>query len=583
VITATNIEMSSQPPWMNQSGDKELQAAVQEPQAFSESLKVASGASSEAETSTGADVKIGRRQKSIWDTTRPLVATPKSAVLVAVSVLPQVVPERALLTQPLVPTGFPAMSRSDSSLPQNPSAPAGDPSITASSASSSSNAGAGVDTDVRVQSSSGSVLNGPATVFGNLTDITDINAGPQNPLAASKAAATPASEPSNPAPQPASSPTVVDGATSVAAGYSMPRTLTGEAIAPSPILSEISGIPMFTNPGSHGKKTPDISANATDAPSSQAEPNQTVPFVTDPNGVTATLNPAVATVDQLASFVQSGGSAVLSNRAIVQVSSGKPVANMTIPAKVGSKDNSKDSPKDGVDLKQSEKDAPVATDVAGTPSGDQIQRGSSSQPQNSPSSPVPPNHSPEMDVHVQNTATILSTQIATSSVAIDSHPAKTTDIVAPVPVPVEQPLPSINTAKLVQDLGQSEMRVGIRSAEFGDISIRTSATPDLISAQISLDHSDLAKVLATHLPELQAKLGGGQSANVQIEMSAQHAGTSGGSSNSSAEDPQKSRQQPGGPASSRENSGADAQRYSPVIAPMLSTGNRSSARLDVRV
>jgi hypothetical protein len=561
---------------MNQGGDRESQAAVQAPQAFSDSLKVASGASSEAESPSGADVKIGRRQKPAEETTKPLVATPINGAIVAVSVLPQIVSERALWTQPPVSTGFAGTLGSDSSLPQNPSAPA-----TASSASSSSYAGTGVDTDARVLSSSWSALSAPARAFG---DPTDINAGPQVPLATPTAAATAASEPSNPAIPPASSPTVVGGATGVAAGYSMPRTPIGETIAASPLLSEISEIPTSINPGPHGQKTPDISANAKDAPFSQAAPSQTMPLVTDPNGVAASLNPAVATVDPLASLIPSGGSAVVSNPAIVQVSSGKPGASMTIPAKVGSKDNAKDGPKDGVDLKQPEKDTPVATDVAGTPSGDPVQRGSSSPPQDSPASPAAPNHSQVADVHAQNAPTILPTQSMTSSVAIDSHSAKTTDIVAPAPVPVEpQPLPAINTAKLIQGLGQSEMRVGLRSAEFGNISIRTLATPDLISAQISLDHDDLAKALAIHLPELQAKLGGGQPANVQIDLSGQNAGTSGGSSNSSAEDPKNSRQQPGGQASSSPNSGANTQRYSPTVAAMTLTGNAPSNRLDVRV
>ena len=67
----------------------------------------------------------------------------------------------------------------------------------------------------------------------------------------------------------------------------------------------------------------------------------------------------------------------------------------------------------------------------------------------------------------------------------------------------------MSTSRLIQTLGQTEMRVGLRSSEFGDISIRTSSTRDNVFAQISLDHADLAKSLATHIPEMQAKLGGG--------------------------------------------------------------------------
>ena len=112
-----------------------------------------------------------------------------------------------------------------------------------------------------------------------------------------------------------------------------------------------------------------------------------------------------------------------------------------------------------------------------------------------------------------------------------------------------QALPAINTAKLIQSMGQSEMRVGMRSNDFGNISISTSATRDLISAQISLDHGELARTLAAHLPEMQARLGGNQAMDVRIDMNGQRAeqsaGTSAGMSNGSADQSRGDRQQNG--------------------------------------
>jgi hypothetical protein len=64
----------------------------------------------------------------------------------------------------------------------------------------------------------------------------------------------------------------------------------------------------------------------------------------------------------------------------------------------------------------------------------------------------------------------------------------------------------------------------MRSTDFGNISISTSATRDAISAQISLDHNELARALATHIPEMQASLGGNQRMDVRIDMNGQAAG-----------------------------------------------------------
>lgn len=163
---------------------------------------------------------------------------------------------------------------------------------------------------------------------------------------------------------------------------------------------------------------------------------------------------------------------------------------------------------------------------------------------------------------------------------------------AMTPAVVPQVLPGVSMAKLVQGIGQTEMRVGMRSAEFGSISIRTSTTPDRVSAQISLDHGDLARALATHIPEMQAKLAGtGQTSHVQIDLNGRGAqGGSNGSSESSREahgananagdgrEPRQQREQ--GAASARGYS--VAQRFVPSAVSGATNESRGSVRLDVR-
>ena len=65
----------------------------------------------------------------------------------------------------------------------------------------------------------------------------------------------------------------------------------------------------------------------------------------------------------------------------------------------------------------------------------------------------------------------------------------------------------INTARLIQSMSETEMRVGMRSTEFGDISIRTLVSQQQMQAQISVDHSELSNAISAHIPSMQAKFG----------------------------------------------------------------------------
>lgn len=65
----------------------------------------------------------------------------------------------------------------------------------------------------------------------------------------------------------------------------------------------------------------------------------------------------------------------------------------------------------------------------------------------------------------------------------------------------------INTARLIQTMSETGIQVGMRSAEFGDVSIRTMVSQQQMMTQISVDHGDLGRAIAAHVPAIQAKLG----------------------------------------------------------------------------
>ena len=79
-------------------------------------------------------------------------------------------------------------------------------------------------------------------------------------------------------------------------------------------------------------------------------------------------------------------------------------------------------------------------------------------------------------------------------------------------------VPGASSAQLIQSAGQTEMRLGMHSAEFGNISISTSVSHQAISAQISLDHSELGRALAAHLPAIEEKLGNAYGLHARVEV-----------------------------------------------------------------
>jgi hypothetical protein len=101
------------------------------------------------------------------------------------------------------------------------------------------------------------------------------------------------------------------------------------------------------------------------------------------------------------------------------------------------------------------------------------------------------------------------------------------------------PVSGINTARVIQSMGETEMHVGLRSAEFGDISIRTAVSQQQMFAQISVDHSDLGSAIAAHIPAMQAKFGNEYGLHASVEVT--QSGTSfSGNGNQSAPQQQKS-------------------------------------------
>jgi hypothetical protein len=342
--------------------------------------------------------------------------------------------------------------------------------------------------------------------------------------------------------------------------------------APGPIAH--GGVNVSTK-GDVAQKANAVAANQANPPASS----------TSPDGLATLPNVPGTTADQLAALIQPAH--VLNMSPVVPE---KPSDGTVVDRKDGAGNSINEvtglKPDGQVDSAPAPSQ-PVSQDSS--PSGDQNQGSAFQQGQNAATAQLAvPNHTIAAVDHTQNPGTAVLSPSAPVLAGVSDHAAKTPQAAPPAAVVVPQMVPVINTAKLIQSMGQSEMRVGMRSSDFGNISISTSATRDLISAQISLDHGELARTLATHLPEMQAKFGGNQAMNVRIDMNGhqpggQSAGTSAGMSNGSADQSHGDRQ-PRGNGTTRQSGDTFAGQLNSIPTAVLPAAeSRLDVRLDIRV
>ena len=117
-------------------------------------------------------------------------------------------------------------------------------------------------------------------------------------------------------------------------------------------------------------------------------------------------------------------------------------------------------------------------------------------------------------------------------------------------VPDHLPMQGISSAQLVQSVRSSEMKLGMQSPEFGNISISTSLIHQTLSAQISIDHSELGRALAVHLPAIEEKIGSAYGVQARVELRDSNNSASSGDSgySNSGQQSREQRQSQGGGA-----------------------------------
>jgi hypothetical protein len=135
------------------------------------------------------------------------------------------------------------------------------------------------------------------------------------------------------------------------------------------------------------------------------------------------------------------------------------------------------------------------------------------------------------------------------------------------------PTSLIHSAKLVERIGEAELRLGIRAGEFGSVDIRTSMVRNQFTAEISVERGELGRVMAAELPSLQNRLAEQRVPMASIVLQ-NHTG-----SQSSASEQQKPRD--GQPAYTMNP--ASAREEGPMPALVALEGTTPASRLDIHM
>jgi hypothetical protein len=575
VIQAAHIDITSLAQGST-SGAATAKTPDQPQQAFSESLSAASKASTETDKSNDGSTRATNRKKSSSEDsesnrTVDQGAHARSSVVSPLVVQPeQVMPvqqEQASIRDSVPPVDvLPVAAQSDKDLPQTASIPLGtgirDDEAPAVSVSDAANSVDDVDAN-------GATSTAPTARSKGLPNSAADVSGDASSDGASSVGGKDVANPTQ---------NSIQNAVLNAASYAFRGT------DPTPVLKTALSASVGAVPG----------ATASKAPANQAIPLATAPdqavALTDANASTAAAN-QIASVnrpgDGLAETIRAGGSNF--STASTAEQSATPAGN----GKTNSKDTAKDSASDAAGPK---KHAEITADQSdtqtgaqqNTPSADRGQSDASSQGQNAvPVQMNYANHSAAAVVQAQGTVSASLMQGASQHAGVTSAAARSSLTAASVPDALPQTLPVINTAKLISTMGQSEMRVGMRSDEFGNISISTTASKDAITAQISLDHGELAKIISAQLPEIQARLGSSQTVNVHVDMNStgtgQGADTSGSMANSSYDQSRGGEQQSTYSASSYASNNIVESQLSLVVASATSGYVGGNSRIDIRI
>ena len=90
-----------------------------------------------------------------------------------------------------------------------------------------------------------------------------------------------------------------------------------------------------------------------------------------------------------------------------------------------------------------------------------------------------------------------------ASASADPQARAETGVATPKDSPPLPPPVMVQSAHLLERVGQSEMRVGVNTANFGNLELHTRVTQDRVGASITTDHLELRAAMMAEMPSLE--------------------------------------------------------------------------------
>jgi hypothetical protein len=129
----------------------------------------------------------------------------------------------------------------------------------------------------------------------------------------------------------------------------------------------------------------------------------------------------------------------------------------------------------------------------------------------------------------------------------------------------------VQSARVLEHMGQTEMRVGVSTGDFGNVELRATVSQDHVGASINTSHVELRAAMMAEMPSLQRAM-----EQHQLRLDGLDLGANGGSHDRGASPQQHPRPPYGMQAGSRSSSSSDAMPSPEISAPSPSIALRSS-------
>jgi flagellar hook-length control protein FliK len=143
-----------------------------------------------------------------------------------------------------------------------------------------------------------------------------------------------------------------------------------------------------------------------------------------------------------------------------------------------------------------------------------------------------------------------------------------------IPQPADRAAPVlVQSARILERMGQTEMRVGVNTADFGNLELRASVSQNQVGASIATAHGELRAAMLAEMPSLERSMEHHQLRLEHLDLGAHNGGANSGHQKGDGFAQQQPRSQPGSEAGFTAISSSSGDAVPSPGAPAPSSGS----------